>query len=1081
MNIELEKKKSFFEKISDKLNDNETKSVLFLIFLAIFVRIIFSLLFNTGHPTDLTNFKAWAMDVNKKGIFDFFQPKPVGTWCDYPPGYIWILYFFGKLYSFIDPNFTNWFGSVFSAFIKFPAILCDVINVYLIYFLSKRYVPSSIAIASATIYAFQPAVFYESAVWGQMDSVTLTFLILSVIFMIDKKYDLAILMTAINCMIKPQGILLIPLLTFVTLYNKEFKKFILGTLYGIAYVFIITLPITRDFFNVVPWLYEHYVAQADLYPFSSIQAFNIWSLTGMWKEDSRTILGISHKIWGLLLYMGAYAFACFYYVTNLKKEKEESEKNKTLLQKEISKAEENFELVKKEKYQEIDVLIEEIKDVKASIELDISEDLKIKEADLFKEKYNKENEIKEADFKIQSLKNTLINSAKNFQGIAIIHASTIALLAFFLFPTRMHERYLYPGMSFLAISACMNFRIKNIYYIISGIFLLNLFFEFPGDKTNIGAPPFMTYLVNFLKIGNMNSSNTFGLFFYTIFSILNTYLILWIFMKLWKEKPVEIDENAIMKQTQEIVSVNKSSEKKGFTLPAPIKFDLKDLGYILIISFVSFISRFLFLDFPEEMVFDEVYHARAAGEYLNGVNPFEWVHPPLAKLLISVGVHFFGLNSFGWRIMPVIFGTFFIPIMYIFAKSLFNRTSAGILAALIISMDGVFFVQSRTAMTNIFATFFQLAAIAFFWFYVQYDFHKKETIKKYTFFALSGVFMSLALATRWTSLGALGFILGAMIWYKLLFDLSFKDILEGNLRPLFDKINPKLINFTVLTLIFFVGLPFLVYILSYIPYMKLNNNINDVIEMQKGIYTYHKNLRDPHPYYSEWYTWPFLIRPTWYYFRDFKDGTLSGIIALGNPAIWWSSIFVTIFIIYKALKEKQANLLYSGLGFVVLYLPWAVSPRIKNFNHYLFEAIPYACLSITFILLYLWDKGDKKGELTKDDITFNRLSIISVAILAISSSLIGLLALWTQQLKYPYPIKFLESYATQMYNSVGYLVISLVAIIFYTLFENGKFKTISKLYFGFIVALFFFFYPLFSGYPMKWWYYSLHIWMGSWI
>lgn len=169
------------------------------------------------------------------------------------------------------------------------------------------------------------------------------------------------------------------------------------------------------------------------------------------------------------------------------------------------------------------------------------------------------------------------------------------------------------------------------------------------------------------------------------------------------------------------------------------------------------------------------------------------------------------------------------------------------------------------------------------------------------------------------------------------------------------------------------------------------------------------------------------------------------------------------------------------MGFVVLYLPWAVSPRIKNFNHYLFEAIPYACLSITFILLYLWDKGDKKGELTKDDITFNRLSIISVAILAISSSLIGLLALWTQQLKYPYPIKFLESYATQMYNSVGYLVISLVAIIFYTLFENGKFKTISKLYFGFIVALFFFFYPLFSGYPMKWWYYSLHIWMGSWI
>lgn len=1068
---DIEKEKTFFEKISDKLKDNETKSILFLLFFAFFTRILISLIFNTGHPTDLTNFKVWTMDVNKKGIFDFFQPAPKGTWCDYPPGYIWILYFFGKIYSFIDPTFANWSGSLFSTVIKLPGIIADILSTYAIYYLGRRYVPSQIAMVSATIFAFQPAIFYESAIWGQMDSVTLLFLILSVIFLIDKKYELSIVITALNCMMKPQGILLIPLIAFITLYNKAFKKIALGVLYSFILVFALTLPVTKNFVNVIPWLFEHYTAQANLYPYSAIQSFNLWAITGLWQPDSRTILGVSHKLWGLVLYLIFYAFACYYYLLKSKSEKEELEKNNSLLEKEISKASDNFEKLKIENENEIKNIVLQIESDTDLSNIEELENLKTE----------KENEIKACSSKMQNIKDTLIKSSRNYEGVAIIHAATIALLAFFIFPTRMHERYLFPGLSFLAISACMNFKLKNLYYTISGIFLINLLFEFPGDKTNIGAPPFMNSLANFLKSGAMYTNN-FGLHWYTLFALANVYIVFTIFMKLWKEKPVEVDENELIRQTQELLSINKNNDKKSFELPKPSKIDLKDWGYILGLSVLSFISRYLFLASPEEMVFDEVYHARAAGEYLRGLHPFEWVHPPLAKLLIAVGVDVFGLNSFGWRIMPVIFGTFFIPVMYIFGKSLFQKRAAGILAATIIAIDGVFFVQSRTAMTNIFATFFQLTSVMFFWLYVQSDFHKEKTAKKYTFFALSGLFISLALATRWTSMGALAFILGSMIWYKLLFNLTFDDVIKVNLKPLFDQINKKQIPFLILFSLFFVILPVIVYITSYIPYLSLNHTVQEVLDMQKGIYTYHKNLRDPHPYYSEWYTWPFLIRPTWYYFRDFKDGSMAGIIALGNPAIWWSSVFVTIFALYKAIKEKQANLLYTGLGFVILYLPWAVSPRIKNFNHYLFEAIPYACLSITFLIIYLWEKGNEKKEnLAQEDINFNRLAYASMGILGISSLSIGLLALWTLQLKHPFPIAFLQPYSQRMFDSVGYLLMSLFAILFYTLYENGKFRTLSVLYFSSIIGMFIFFYPLFSGYPMQWWYYSLHIWMNSWI
>jgi dolichyl-phosphate-mannose--protein O-mannosyl transferase len=43
------------------------------------------------------------------------------------------------------------------------------------------------------------------------------------------------------------------------------------------------------------------------------------------------------------------------------------------------------------------------------------------------------------------------------------------------------------------------------------------------------------------------------------------------------------------------------------------------------------------------------------------------------------------------------------------------------------------------------------------------------------------------------------------------------------------------------------------------------------------------------------------------------------------------------------------------MGFACLYLPWGISPRTLNYGHYLFEAIPYACLSLGMLLDRYWD------------------------------------------------------------------------------------------------------------------------------
>jgi dolichyl-phosphate-mannose--protein O-mannosyl transferase/Gpi18-like mannosyltransferase len=1042
------------EQVSDKgkpgftewLKQPEVRSIIGLLAITLISRLVISLLFNTGHPTDINNFRAWTIESTKRGIHDFFLPPPQGIWCDYPPGYIYILYILGKIYSIFDPTLSTWSSTPFTTFVKFPGIIADVANVYLIFKLTRRYIPFPIAITAATIYAWHPAVFYESAVWGQMDSVTVFFLLLSVIMTIDHKYALAIFATCLNCLMKPQGILLIPFIGFIILYNKAFKQLIIGLVASFAFIFLITYPITGSFSQVIPWLWEHYMAQANLYPFSSIQTFNLWALTGLWQNDSRTILGVTHKTWGLLFFVAFYASCLYYYVKKSK-------------------------------------------------------------ADPDGEKGNNE-------------------------ALAIIHAATLILLGFFLLPTRMHERYLFAGISFLAVSAALNYRLLNMYYLMSVTFLINLFYEFPGDKTNLQAPQFMTNFANFLKSGSMYTEDL-GFFWFTPIAVLNILVIGNITYKLWKERMVEVDEKELSEFEDKVPEVPVEG-KRFFSVPPIQQFDKKDWQIILVLSVISFLMRVFYLRFPEEMIFDEVYHARAAGEYLRGIHPFEWVHPPLAKLLIASGADIFGLNSFGWRIMPVIFGTFFIPVLYILGKSLFGRRSLAIIAAVLVSLDGVFFVQSRTAMTNIFATFFQLASVMFFWLYFQYDYHQENKSRANTFFMLSGLFISLALATRWTSLGALAFILGALIWYKFLFNITVKEVFAGKynriifgtggsvivlyllskwlpaktlliilvilylLLPLLLSIykrafkvsedsvlnqtfSGKGIFFWYLAFFSFAVLPAVIYLMAYIPYMSLNHTVQEVLDMQEGIYSYHKNLRDPHPYYSEWYTWPFLTRPTWYYFRDFKNGTMGGIIALGNPAIWWPSVFATIYVLYRAIKEKQSALLYIGLGFVVLYLPWAVSPRIKNFSHYLFEAIPYACLCLTYIVGVLWDKGNQKKELNQEDKTFNMLALSAIGIILVSLLFIGFLALWTVQLKYPFPIPFLQPYSQKMFDSATYLFISLFGISLYTLFENSKYRALSVVYVSTVVGMFLFFYPLYSGYPMYWWYYSIYIWFKSWV
>ena len=346
-----------------------------------------------------------------------------------------------------------------------------------------------------------------------------------------------------------------------------------------------------------------------------------------------------------------------------------------------------------------------------------------------------------------------------------------------------------------------------------------------------------------------------------------------------------------------------------------------------VLALAAALFRFPGLGYPGEEYFDEVYHAKTALQYLRGEPPTEWVHPPTAKLLIAVGVALFGYEPWAWRLASALAGTLLAPVFFLLARRVLATERAALLATLLLLLDGVYLVQSRIAMTNAFAVLFQLLSA--------FLLVRAATADRLALGSMTaaGLALGLALSTRWTSLFAWGFL--GLVFLALRRARAFRP------REL------------ALGACAFLFLPAVVYLLSYVPWMRQGHTPWEALTLQKAIWRYHADLNATHNYFSAWWKWPLLWRPTWYFWWS-GDGWVRGIVALGNPAVWWASVPVSVWAVVTGVRWRDPRRVFAGGGFFLLYLPWGLSPRTLNFSHYLFEAIPYACLALGLLLDRVW-------------------------------------------------------------------------------------------------------------------------------
>ncbi len=360
------------------------------------------------------------------------------------------------------------------------------------------------------------------------------------------------------------------------------------------------------------------------------------------------------------------------------------------------------------------------------------------------------------------------------------------------------------------------------------------------------------------------------------------------------------------------------------------------------------------------MYFDEIYHARTAYEYLHGLYSYENTHPPLGKILISVGIRLFGMTPFGWRIIGTLFGIAMVPIVYLFGKRFTKSTPAAALVCTLFAFDFMHFTQTRIATIDVYVTFFVILMYVFMYKYVCLSFYDTPLRKTLVPLGASGVCMGLGIACKWTGIYAGAGL--AVIFFATLYrrtreyryaqsdpDGSTLGISHARILKTFIPNVKKTVLFCV---VFFGCIPALIYLLSYLPFKDGTNNglLARAVENQKLMFGYHSSLDATHAYSSAFYEWPVMVRPIWYFSGIVSDTVREGISAFGNPLVWWSGIPAFLYILYLTTIKKDRYAAFLTVGYLAQYLPWFFVTRITFIYHY-FPSVFFVVMMIVYSLM----------------------------------------------------------------------------------------------------------------------------------
>jgi len=322
----------------------------------------------------------------------------------------------------------------------------------------------------------------------------------------------------------------------------------------------------------------------------------------------------------------------------------------------------------------------------------------------------------------------------------------------------------------------------------------------------------------------------------------------------------------------------------------------------ILIPVLLFITSFSILFFranePSKIYFDEVYYVGAARDILSGKVDPNWIHPPLGKELIALGILLLGDNSLGWRIIGIILASLCPTALYMISNDIFKSRKIALLSSLLLLFDPLYYSQSRIAMLDIYTLSFSTLGMLFF---------SKHYFRGSIGLFLSGVFFGLAVSSK---------LPGVFPLLLCLFSSIIKSLKFRSWRKIAKTIS------------FLVAIPLVVYMLTYIPaFFIQGKSFNDFLDRQYHMLFYSAYLppKEPHPYRSQPWEWPLIKRPllTLYETVEINGRTfVSTISDIGSPLTWFFGLISVAVSLIDILYEMKREELFVMLWFLATWLPY---------------------------------------------------------------------------------------------------------------------------------------------------------------
>jgi len=288
----------------------DTGGILVLLALGLTFRLIIAyLLPGSGFKNDIQAFQFWANELADHGLAGFYGR---GFFIDYSPGYLYVLWAVGMV-----GNVLGGIGDL----IKIPPILADAALGYVVWSMLKELGASErSARIGAGIIIFNPITWIDSTIWGQVDSVGVVVLLLAIRELWRDRPERAAILAALAAIIKPQLGILIPIVAIVVIRRALWPKGGYGiddepeelpstlgierrtrgplriattALAGLLTLVLLSLPFGLS----LPGLVAQVVKAAAGYPYLTVNAFNPWALVVQETPDGRQDSLANDRAW----------------------------------------------------------------------------------------------------------------------------------------------------------------------------------------------------------------------------------------------------------------------------------------------------------------------------------------------------------------------------------------------------------------------------------------------------------------------------------------------------------------------------------------------------------------------------------------------------------------------------------------------------------------------------------------------------------------------------------------------------------------------------------------------------------------